>query len=78
MPDPLSDADQLRFAQIRGRMLDGLAEHLPSHMVEAAGVKTRTEFGDKLKESDSILSIVEVCAYVAQTIEEERARVHRS
>jgi hypothetical protein len=78
MPDPSSDADQLRFAQIRGRMLDGLVEHLPSHMVEAAGVETRAEFGDKLKESDAILNIVEVCAFVAQTIEKERTRASRT
>lgn len=78
MPNPGSDADQLRFAQIKGRMLAGLAEHLPPYMIEASGAKSRAELASKLASSDSILNIIEVCAYVAQTIEEERARVRQT
>jgi hypothetical protein len=53
-------------------MLDGLAEHLPSYMIEASGAASREEFKKTLLTSDSILAITEVCAYIAQTIEEER------
>jgi hypothetical protein len=77
MPDPNKDADQLRFAQIRSRMLEGLAANLPPDMVESAGAKTREEFRAKLCESESVVRIMEVCAWVSQTMEEERGR-HRS
>lgn len=74
MPDPKSDADQLRFAQIRGRMLDGLAKNLPQFFVESSGAKSREDFRDRLCSSDMILAIVDACAYEAQCIEEERSR----
>ena len=74
MPDPLSDRDQHRFAQIRSRMLEGLVLNLPRHMMESSGAKTHEEFKERLCESDAILAIIEVCAWVSQTIEEEKAR----
>lgn len=73
MPNPTSDTDQLRFAQIRSRMLDGLAENLPDYMVESSGAKDREDFVEKLCKSESIVRIIDVCAYVAQAIEEERS-----
>lgn len=72
MPDPNNDADQLRFTQIRSRMLDGLAENLPVYMVESSGAKNRKEFAEKLCESEMVTSIIDVCAYISQTIEEEK------
>ena len=72
MPDPTSDSDQLRYAQIRSRMLDSLAENLPPDMVDASGAKTREAFKARLCESESVVRIIEVCAWVAQTIEEEK------
>ena len=79
MPDPNKDSDQLRFAQIRGRMLEGLVANLPSHMMESAGAKTREEFEKKLCSSDSIVAIIEVCAWVSQSMEEEsRTRPRRT
>ena len=79
MPDPTKDSDQLRFAQIRSRMLEGLVENLPSYMMESSGAKTREEFKDKLCESESMVRIIEVCAWVSQIMEEEsRTRPRRT
>ena len=74
MPNPNSDRDQHRFAQIRSRMLDGLVENLPEFMVTSSGAASREEFRDKLCESSTILAIIESCAYVSQSIEEEKSR----
>lgn len=74
MPNPKSDSDQLRFSQIRSRMLEGLVTNLPPHMMESSGAKTREEFKEKLCASETMVLIIEVCAWVAQTIEEEKAR----
>ena len=73
MPDLKSDQEQLRFAQIRGRMLSGLARHLPPGFMESAGATTRAELLVRLCESDHVLAIVETCAFVAQSLEEEKA-----
>ena len=75
MPDPHSDKDQHRFAQIRSRMLDGLARNMPQVYVESSGAVSRSKFRDKLIESDMILTIIDACAYEAQCMEEERARL---
>lgn len=77
MPDPTNDRDQIRFAQIRGRMINSLVKNMPQTYVESSGAKDREEFREKLAESSIILSIVDCCAYEAQCIEEERARVRR-
>ena len=74
MPNPKNDADQHRFAQIRSRMLDGLIKSLPDVFVESSGAKSREEFRDKLCNSTLILSIIDVCAYESQTMEEEMSR----
>jgi len=73
MPDPNNDADQLRFSQIRSRMLSGLVKHLPESFMESAGIKSRAKLLVALCESDHILSIVDTCAFVAQSLEEEKA-----
>ena len=73
MPDPRNDRDQHRFAQIVGRMLDGVAKNAPEYFIESSGVKTRDEFRHKLTESTMVQTIVECCAYEAQLIEEERS-----
>jgi hypothetical protein len=77
VPDPRSDADQHRFAQIVGRMLDGVAENIPDFYMKSSGAKDRSEYREKLGQSDAIRTIIECCAFVAQTIEEERARGKR-
>lgn len=76
MPNPASDADQLRFAQLRDRMFDSLTKNLPSAFMESAGAQSRKGFRDKLMESDIIISIVECCAYEALCIEEESRGRH--
>ena len=73
MPDLSRAEDQLRFAHIRSRMLSGLVEHLPDGFMKQSGAKTRNELMIKLCESDSIMAIVETCAYVAQELEESHA-----
>lgn len=72
MPDLDKDRDQLRFVHIRSQMLTGLIEHLPDGFMKQSGAKTRTELMLKLCESDSVMAIVETCAYVAQELEESR------
>lgn len=74
MPDPTSDADQLRFAQIMDRMFNGLVKNLPDYFLEQSGAKSRMGLRDKLVASSSIMSIIECCAYEAQCIEEEARR----
>jgi len=64
MPNPNSDANQLRFAQLRDRMLEGLAENCSEMFMARSGAKTRPELLLKLRESASIVEIVECCAYV--------------
>ncbi|MGD9726496.1 MAG: hypothetical protein AB7L09_02855 [Nitrospira sp.] len=71
MPNPRSDRDQHRFAVIVARMMKSVADNMPPHFVEISGAKTRDEFRAKLSESDSIMSIIECCAYEAQCMEEE-------
>lgn len=78
MPDPTSDADQLRFAQIRDRMIQGLINNLPMAYIEGSGAKSRIGFRDKIAESPMLLTIIETCAYEAQCIEEENARTKTS
>jgi hypothetical protein len=77
VPDLKSDQEQLRFAQIRGRMLNGLAKHLPDGFMKSSGAKTRAELLVRLREPDHVLAIVETCAFVALTIEEEKSRARR-
>jgi hypothetical protein len=72
MPDLSKDKNQLRFAHIRSQMLTGLVEHLPDGFMEQSGAKTRAELMIKLCESDSVMAIVETCAYVAQGLEDSR------
>lgn len=78
MPNPNNDKDQHRFAQIRGRMLDGVAKNLPDYFVEASGAKDRADLRIKIMESESILNIIDCCAYEAQCIEEEEGRRGRN
>ncbi len=77
MPDPKSDADQLRFAQIRSRMLDGLVKHLPKFFYASSGATTPEELRDRITASDTFLAILDTCAYEAQCMEEERSSVGR-
>ena len=77
MPNPASDSDQLRFSQIRSRMLEGLAKNLPEYFLESSGAKDRDELVDKLRDSPLVVSIIDSCAYEAQCIEEERVRRRR-
>lgn len=72
MPDFKRDSDQLRFSQIRSRMLDTIASHCSQQFMQSAGVDTRAALRNKLMESPSVLELIECCAYAAQCIEEER------
>lgn len=74
MPDPTNDRDQLRFAQIKRRMVERLMENLPPFYIEELGVKSNKGLLEKLAESDFLMAVLESCAYEAQCIEEERAR----
>lgn len=69
----LSDAEQHRFTSIRSRMLYNVSENLPSIYVEQSGAKSRSEFRQRLTASDSILAIIDCCAYEALKIEQERS-----
>lgn len=71
MPDPRKDADQHRFAQIRNRMLEGLARNLPEYFIESSGATDRDDLIDKICESAMIVNIIDACAYEAQCMEEE-------
>ena len=73
VPDPKSDADQLRFAQIRSRMLDNLVKHLPDYYIKIAGLGKRDDLRDKMAASDSIMCIIDSCVLTAQEIEGERS-----
>jgi hypothetical protein len=71
MPDPNSDADQLRFAQIRSLILDSLVKNLPEVFLEQSGAKSRKGLRDRLAESEFLVAVIEVCAFEALKIEEE-------
>lgn len=77
MPDPKSDRDQLRFAQIRERLLNGITKNMPSYYVEASDSQSRKGFREKLMESDLVLHLLECCAYEVLCMEEERGDVRR-
>lgn len=74
MPNPLSDTDQLRFASIRSRMIDGAAKNLPEIYLKHSGASNRDGLREKLIKSDSIMAIIDCCAFEALRMEEEGRR----
>lgn len=77
MPNPSSDADQLRFAQIREHMLNSVAENIPEIYMTPSGAKTRADYRARLADSAAILAIIDCCAYEAQRMEERSRRDRR-
>lgn len=78
MPNPSSDADQLRFVAIRSRMIDAAAKNLPELYMKHSGANTREEFREKIIKSDSVMALIDCCAFEAQRMEEEgRGRAKR-
>lgn len=73
MPDPKSDADQLRFAQIRSRMLEGIAKNCSLAFLDHSAATSRSELALLLSQSPTIVELIDCCAYEAQCIEEERS-----
>lgn len=71
MPNPKSDRDQIRFAQIRGRMVQGITKNCTDAFLKASN-SDRASLADKLAESAMIMEIIDCCAYEAQCIEESR------
>lgn len=73
MPDPKNDTDQLRFAQIRSRMVEGIAKNCSKLFLEQTTAAARDDLAELLRQSPMIVEIIECCAYEAQCIEEERS-----
>jgi hypothetical protein len=71
MTNPPSDTDQLRFASIRSRMIDGTTKNLPEIYLEHSGASNRDELREKLIKSDSIMAIIDCCAFEALRMEGE-------
>lgn len=74
MPSPLSDTDQIKFAAIRSRMIDAAAKNLPELYLKHSGAKDRDELRGKLTKSDSIMAIIDCCAFEALLMEGEDRR----
>lgn len=77
MPNPKSDADQLRFSQIRSRMMEGISKNCSSLFLDQTAASTREDLVELLIQSPMIVEIIECCAYEAQCIEEERSGKRR-
>jgi len=72
-PSPQDPEVVLRLTAIKYRMIKDLAKHLPNDWIENANASSRTDFLQKMYESETIMVIVDLCAWTMLCIEVEEA-----